>query len=324
MPTMPATAPFALGTFADAEGEFPGLVQGEHVISLRGERWGDTRAMLADWPAAFARLEQLAAEPPEGGVALATLAVRAPVTPVQVLQSGANYRRHVIDIILAEERERGTMSDAEALAMGERIMDERAASGEPYVFLGSPTAICGPFDDVVLPARGEQHDWELELAAVIGTPGRDIPRERALEHVAGYTIVNDLTTRDLVYRPDVAAIGTDWLRAKNSPTFLPTGPFIVPAAFVPDAMSLTITLRLNGELMQDGSTADMIFDVAQLLSYVSSRVRLEPGDLLCTGSPAGNGMHHRRFLAPGDVLEGEITGLGRQRNACVASADRED
>ncbi|HUB76591.1 MAG TPA: fumarylacetoacetate hydrolase family protein [Solirubrobacteraceae bacterium] len=325
MPAQPAITPFALGTFAGGEhGRFPGLVLDRTVVPLTAGQWPDTRAMLADWDAAFARLCELAAAPPEGGLALDSLHVCAPLAPIQVLQSGANYRRHVIDIILAEERERGSMSESEALAMGERIMDERAASGEPYIFLGSPTAICGPYDEVELPARGEQHDWELELAAVIGRPGRHIPREHALEHVAGYTIVNDLTTRDLVYRPDLKAIGSDWVRSKNAPTFLPTGPWIVPAAFVADPMDLTITLRLNGAVMQHESTSDMIFDVARLVSYASDLVRLEPGDLLCTGSPAGNGMHHRRFLAPGDVIEGEITGLGRQRNACVASRDRGD
>jgi 2,4-diketo-3-deoxy-L-fuconate hydrolase len=317
---------FALGTFADAEGEFAGLVldEGRSVIALREERWATTRDMLGDWDAAFPRLGELAADRPGTAVPVAELRVCAPLAPIQILQSGANYRAHVIDIILAEERERGNMTDEEARVMGARIMDERARSGEPYVFLGSPTAICGPYDRVELPAEGEQHDWELELAAVIGKPARNIPRERALEHVAGYTIANDLTTRDLVYRPDLKAIGTDWLRAKNAPTFLPTGPFIVPSAFIADPMDLTITLRLNGEVMQSASTQDMIFDVAALVSYVSRRVRLESGDLLCTGSPAGNGMHHRRFLQAGDVIESEISGLGRQRNECVAAVDRGD
>jgi 2-keto-4-pentenoate hydratase/2-oxohepta-3-ene-1,7-dioic acid hydratase in catechol pathway len=123
-----------------------------------------------------------------------------------------------------------------------------------------------------------------------------------------------------VYRPDLEAIGTDWLRAKNSPTFLPTGPYIVPSVFVPDPMSLKVTLKLNGELMQDGTTADMIYDVARLVSYASKIVALQPGDLVLTGSPEGNGMHYGRFLTEGDVMEGEITGLGRQRNRCVAAA----
>jgi 2,4-didehydro-3-deoxy-L-rhamnonate hydrolase len=230
------------------------------------------------------------------------------VTPVHVFQSGANYRRHVLDIIVAEERERGTMSDEEARAMGERIMDERATTGEPYVFLGAPGAMCGAYDDVVLPKAGEQHDWELELAGVFGAGGA----------IAGYTIANDLTTRDFVYRPDLKAIGTDWLRSKNAPTFLPVGPWIVPARFVPDPMDLRITLRLNGDVMQDESTADMIFDVERLRAHVLAIAAVVPGDLLLTGSPAGNGMHHRRFLQPGDVMESEITGLGTQRNRCVA------
>ena len=122
------------------------------------------------------------------------------------------------------------MSREQAEAKGARIMDERIAVGEPYVFLGAASAITGPYDDIVLPARGETHDWELELAAVIGIGGRHIPRDEALSHVAGYTIANDLTTRDLVYRPDLKAIGSDWLRAKNAPTFLPLGPWIVPGA----------------------------------------------------------------------------------------------
>jgi 2-keto-4-pentenoate hydratase/2-oxohepta-3-ene-1,7-dioic acid hydratase in catechol pathway len=124
----------------------------------------------------------------------------------------------------------------------------------------------GAYDDIVLPDRGEQHDWELELVAVIGEGGRDIPRENALDHVAGYTIANDLTTRDLVYRPDLKAIGTDWLRAKNAPTFLPVGPWIVPAPFVDDPMDLTITLRVDGQTMQNESTSDMIFDIATLVA----------------------------------------------------------
>ncbi|MEN3279054.1 MAG: hypothetical protein V7607_194 [Solirubrobacteraceae bacterium] len=312
---------FALGMFGDGNRTFAGLVRrDDEVVDLGPEGWSSTRDILADWEAAFGRLQHIAESDEPRARPAASLRVLAPVTPVQVLQSGANYRRHVIDIILAEERQRGQMSPEQALAMGERIMDERAASGEPYLFFGTATAMCGPHDDVLLPADGDQHDWELELAAVIGRPGRHIPVDQALEHVAGYTIVNDITTRDLVYRPDLEAIGTDWLRAKNAPTFLPTGPYLVPAAFVPDPMALTVTLRLNGEVMQDGTTADMIYDVADLVAYASRRVALRPGDLVLTGSPAGNGMYHGRFLKEGDVMVGEITHLGQQRNRCVLAA----
>jgi 2-keto-4-pentenoate hydratase/2-oxohepta-3-ene-1,7-dioic acid hydratase in catechol pathway len=292
---------YGLGTFADAEGAFAGVVVGgARVLRVPGT----TRELLGDWE----RLGTVAAGDGDWRP-LDELRVLPPVAPTHVFQSGANYRGHVLDIVVAEERERGNMDDAQARAMGERIMDERAATGEPYVFLGAPGAMCGAYDDVVLPAAGEQHDWELELACVLGPGGS----------VAGYTIANDLTTRDLVYRTDLKAIGTDWLRAKNAPTFLPVGPWIVPAAFVADPMELRITLRLNGAVMQDESTSDMIFDVERLLAHTTSIVAVAPGDLLLTGSPAGNGMHHRRFLQPGDVMDCEITGLGAQRYRCVAA-----
>jgi 2,4-diketo-3-deoxy-L-fuconate hydrolase len=319
---------WALGTFARAGDPadpavrpFPGLVIDEQrVVDLAGYGWESVRDVLRCWERSAAVLANLAQD--GGGVDLDELSVLAPIAPDQVLQSGANYRRHVMEIIVAEELERATMTEAQARELGARIMDERIAAGEPYVFLGAVSAICGPYDDIVLPARGTQHDWELELAAVIGIAGHDIAPERALDHVAGYTIANDLTTRDLVYRPDLEAIGTDWLRAKNSPTFLPLGPWIVPSRFVADPQELTITLSVDGTLMQDESTADMIFNVATLISYVSTLVTLRPGDLVLTGSPAGNGMHHRRFLTAGDVMEASITGLGHQRNVCVAGAAR--
>ena len=320
---------WALGTFARADATsaddrpFPGLVlDGEQVIDLAGYGWAATRDIMRGWSRSVDVLDRLAADGDAvGAIALGHLTVLSPILPEQVLQSGANYRRHVIDIVVAEELQRGAMSEAEARAMGAKIMDERA-TGEPYVFLGAVSAICGPYDDVILPTRGEQHDWELELAAVIGTGGRHIATEAALDHVAGYTIANDLTTRDLVYRRDLEAIGTDWLRAKNAPTFLPLGPWIVPARFVGDPQDLTITLSVGGTLMQDESTADMIFDVATLISYASSLVTLRPGDVVLTGSPAGNGMHHRRFLTDGDVMEGAISGLGTQRNRCVSEGRR--
>jgi 2-keto-4-pentenoate hydratase/2-oxohepta-3-ene-1,7-dioic acid hydratase in catechol pathway len=311
---------YALGTFArDDEPPFPGLViDADGVVDLSGYGWRDTNQVLQRWPAARDVIDRLA----DGGgdVPLTELTTLAPLHPGQILQSGANYRRHVIDLIVAEEAERGTLSPEQALALGASIMDDRIATGEPYIFLGAASAVTGPYDDVVLPPRGEQHDWELELVAVIGVEGRHIPRARALEHVAGYTIANDLTTRDLVYRPDLSAIGSDWLRSKNAPTFLPLGPWIVPARFVADPQQLKIRLSVGGELMQDESTADMIFDVATLVSYASSLVTLRPGDVILTGSPAGNGMHHRRFLHSGDVIEASITGLGAQRNVCVSEA----
>lgn len=319
----------ALGRFSvDGQKPFVGAVFGDEVVALTDlpvtaadravdgrldplfEVWDGLVAELAEW-----RRRQAA--PLAAARPLADLRVHAPVTPGQVFQSGANYRTHVIDLMVAQQIDRRPDEDVDALRdRAARAMDERVANGRPYVFVGLGSAICGPHDDVLLPDAGTQHDWELELGVVIGRPARRVPRADALDYVAGYTIVDDITTRDLVFRPDIPGIGTDWLASKNAPTFSPTGPYVVPAAFV-DPARLRIVLRVGGRVMQDGETSDMIFDVPSLIEYVSAITELRPGNLLMTGSPAGNGAHHGRYLRPGDVLDGEITGLGRQRNRCV-------
>ena len=322
------SVPFALGVFAAGHGGvFSGLVRGERVRDVSA--LGGVHDLLADWDASFARLTELAAEPDEGPGSglwydLAALEVRCPVEPRQILQAGANYRRHVVDIVMAERRadlsttgHNSALPEDEVRTWSENMMDERVRTGSPYVFNGLAGALTGPYDEIVLPERGTKHDWELELALVIGRTARHLTRENALEYVAGYTICNDLTTRSLIYRNDLKAIGTDWFAAKNAPTFLPTGPYLVPAAFVADPSALRITLRHNGIVRQDESTSDMLFDIPALLTYIASVTELRPGDLVLTGSPAGNGAHWGVFLEEGDVLEGGITGLGAQRNRCV-------
>ncbi len=330
------SAPYALGVFrrpaAQAPGrgagygaEFTGLVVGDLVRDISG--LGTMNELLDHWDCAQSRLDELAAGTMSTGswTPLAGLDVRCPVRPGQILQCGANYRRHVVDIVMAERRADLSMTghnsevpEAEVRAWAENMMDERARSGEPYVFPGLSGALTGPYDDVVLPDRGARHDWELELAVVIGRPARHLTRDNALDHVAGYTICNDITTRDLVYRTDLKAIGSDWFAAKNAPTFLPTGPFLVPAKFVGDPADLRITLRHNGVVRQDEAVADMLFDLPAVLAYITGITELRPGDLVLTGSPAGNGVHWGVFLADGDLLEGEITGLGAQRNPIVS------
>jgi 2-keto-4-pentenoate hydratase/2-oxohepta-3-ene-1,7-dioic acid hydratase in catechol pathway len=312
--------PFVLGRFRGPDGAaFAAVVVSEDVIPLSVRLPGvlDIGDALADWPATFAALAEVIPGPRPGGMLpLDSLEILPPVVPRQVFQSGANYRTHVIDLVAARH---GDTEEVRARAAA--MMDERARNDQPYVFIGLPSAVCGPDDDVILPDTGAEHDWELELAAVMGRPAHRVSRRDALSYVAGYTIVNDITTRDRVFRPGLPGIGTDWLAAKNAPTFLPAGPWLVPAAFAGDPMKLRITLSLNGEVMQDESTADMIFDVARLIKHTSSITTMLPGDLLLTGSPAGNGASRGRFLRPGDVMEGTITGLGRQRNRCVTGGD---
>ncbi|MGY4981882.1 fumarylacetoacetate hydrolase family protein [Streptomyces sp. 900105755] len=318
-PSPSHAGPFALGTFSDGAAVFPGLVAGTRVRDLSGPV-ASVRALVEDWDTWLPRLHELAAAGDGDWHNLADLRVRTPLEPGQILQSGANYRRHVVDLVAAEKESVHGATPEEARADAEKMMDERIRDGVPYLFLGSPRALCGPYDDVVLPALGEQHDWELELALVIGRPGRNIPAAEAMSYVAGYTISNDLTTRDRLYRPDLKAIGTDWFTAKNADTFLPTGPFLVPADFVGDPGDLRITLRHNGVVRQDESTKDMIFDIPRLIAYASTTTTLRPGDLLLTGSPAGNGAHWGVFLRPGDVIDAEITGLGHQRNTVRSHA----
>lgn len=313
---MAAASPFALARFRDGDAVRLGLVSGERIRPLTTEDLGaaDLNAFLADpdWDrlAAIADLDG-------AWMPLAEVTLTAPVEPRQVLQAGANYREHVIQLVAAGLTQNSDRTPEEAREAAAKMMDDRAANGEPYFFIGLPACVVGDDVPLVLPARSDTHDWELELAIVIGREAFRVSREHALDHVAGYTIVNDITTRDLVFRKDMKEIGTDWYRAKNAPGFLPTGPFLVPAPFV-DGGDLGLRLELNGEVMQDGRTSDLLFDIAALISGASQTMPLLPGDLLLTGSPAGNGQHWKRFLRDGDVMSGSITGLGTQTVRCVA------
>ncbi|MDX3745695.1 fumarylacetoacetate hydrolase family protein [Streptomyces sp. AK08-02] len=317
------SGPFALGTLSAPDGPpYPGLVvPGDRVLDLRTalkEPALTGREVFERWEELLPRLRDLASDESAAWQPLEGLRVHAPVEPRQIFQSGANYRQHVIDLEAAHRSPDDPRTVEEARAEIAAVMDRRAAEDLPYVFIGLPSTIAGPYDDVVLPNWAEQPDWELELAAVIGKPAYRLSVEEALEYVAGYTIANDLTDRATVFRRDMKAIGTDWLRCKNAPGFTPLGPWIVPAESVADPADLQVTLTLNGSTMQDESTKDMLFGVARLVSYISRTSRLLPGDLVLTGSPAGNGLHWGRLLRDGDVMEGSITGLGVQRTRCVA------
>ena len=318
MTSVGPTVPFALARFREGDGESVsvGLVAGDRIRALSTDELGaaDLNAFLAapDWD----RLAALVVAEGEW-MPLADVTLTAPVQPRQVLQAGANYREHVIELVAAGLTQNSDRTPDEAREFAAKMMDDRAANGEPYFFIGLPACVVGDDVPLTLPAYSEVHDWELELAIVIGKEAFQVSRADARDHVAGYTIVNDITTRDLVFRKDMKEIGTDWYRAKNAPGFLPTGPFLVPATFV-DSRDLTVTLELNGQVMQNGSTSDLLFDVAALISGASQTMPLLPGDLLLTGSPAGNGQHWKRFLRDGDVMTGTISGLGTQVVRCVS------
>jgi 2,4-diketo-3-deoxy-L-fuconate hydrolase len=341
MPDSHTSPRFALGTFSIAGAPtFPGLVMGERVVALNAlvpvcKRLGhelrspdSLLSLLDEWQLnenALCQAAEYLADHAETlarlSAPLGVLAVHAPLEqPRQIFCSGANYRKHVIDLIVDQARDPEVqgMSREQRLVYAQNLMDERGANGTPYIFSKAWSSITGPFDAIPLPANVEQPDWELELVAVIGKPAFHVSRAAAHDYIAGYTICNDITNRELVHRKDLKALGSDWVMGKCLPGYLPMGPYLVPACFVRKPQDVRITLRLNGEIKQDESTADMIFDIARLLEYLTSRVRLWPGDLLLTGSPSGNGSHTNRYLRPGDVLEGSIEGLGTQRNTCVA------
>ncbi|MFK0286572.1 fumarylacetoacetate hydrolase family protein [Streptomyces sp. NPDC090499] len=299
----------------------PALVAHDRALDLSDRpEVGSPRStldLLAHWYATEEVLAALAADATAPWRPLAEFRIHAPVDPPQVFQCGANYRTHVIDMTVAYHD--GTDGRAE-----EQVRTEAAAQIEnrlqrdPYVFTGLPSAVCGAYDDVVLPFDGQKPDFELELAAVIGRRARRLSPDEALDAVAGWVIVNDLTLRERFLSTDYPEMGSDWLAAKNSPTFLPCGPVLVPRSAVPDASGMRLTLRLNDEVMQDETTKDMIFDVARVVAHCSKVATLLPGDLVLTGSPAGNGIFHGRLLRPGDRMDATITGLGAQSNACVS------
>ena len=246
---------------------------------------------------------------------LADVTLTAPVEPRQVLQTGANYRQHVIDLVAAglTQEQRPHARTRSCASSPPKMMDDRAANGEPYFFIGLPACVVGDDVPLVLPAYSDVHDWELELAVVIGREAFRVDREHAMEHVAGYTIVNDITTRDLVFRKDMKEIGTDWYRGKNAPGFLPTGPFLVPAPFVATPGDLHLELELNGEMMQDATTTDLLFDIPALISGASQTMPLLPGRPAAHRQPRGQRhLHWKRFLRDGDVMVGAIEGLGTQ------------
>lgn len=188
---------------------------------------------------------------------------------------------------------------------------------EPVLFMKATTALCGPFDDVIIPPGAEAVDWEVELGVVIGSRATRIAPERALEHVAGYCVVNDLSERDWQLR------GTgQWVKGKSADTFAPIGPWLVTADEAGDPQKLGMRLSVNGESQQASNTQDMVFGVQHIVSYISRFMTLLPGDLICTGTPPGVGMGKKppRYLVAGDVVELEIDRLGIQRQRCINAA----
>lgn len=204
----------------------------------------------------------------------------------------------------------------QVLCIGLNYADHAAESGldvpnEPVVFNKGPRTVVGPNDDVLIPPGSQKTDWEVELAVVIGKEARYLHDERTtMDHIAGFAISNDVSEREYQLER-----GGQWVKGKSCETFNPLGPWLVTPDEVNDVQALSMTLDVNGQRLQDGSTETMVFSVAHIVWYLSQFMILEPGDLINTGTPpgVGLGMKPPRFLADGDVMELEISGLGRQR-----------
>jgi 2,4-diketo-3-deoxy-L-fuconate hydrolase len=278
------------------------LVQGDRALPLQeaeiGLRCGCIEELLQDWPASFAALGSIAGKGlgnQKSAVPLSTLALHAPLRrPPGMFFAAVNYPR--------PNRERKEAPDVVR---------------RPYLFEKSVRCIAGPYDDIVKPEGFDNIDYEVELALVIGKGGRRIAKERAMEHVAGFLIANDVTCRGFRKPGELPIPGPDWFGSKCHDSFAPLGPFFVPREFVPDCRNLRLTLKVNGELRQDGNSRDMVFSPEEQIAHVSNQLSLQPGDIFSTGTPEGFGAQSNFFLKVGDIVEAEIEGLGAQRNRLV-------
>jgi 2-keto-4-pentenoate hydratase/2-oxohepta-3-ene-1,7-dioic acid hydratase in catechol pathway len=262
------------------------------------EDWSRARRLLAQ---AAKRLEAGRGRGRAKGIPLKRVKLLAPVLyPGNIYCAGANYTDHMAEMARAQ----GQAPGPNMKELGEK----------PWHFVkSSRSAVVGPGARVKLPVYSQMVDWEVELAAVIGRPARDVTVEKALDYVAGYTIADDLSARDVMRRdknPATSPFHYDWLSQKCFDGACPLGPWIVPASEIPYPQNLALKLWVNDKVMQDSHTGKMIFSTAEQIAMLSSRVTLYPGDLILTGTPAGVGMPRRTFLKAGDTVKLWIEGIG--------------
>lgn len=305
----------ALATYRRADRLAPALVIDNRLYDLEAALaaglpsaspdWlsGGVEAMLRDWATAQAWLRSAtpvaaslvasgAIRPVEGGAS----AVAAPYVPNRIFCAASNYASHA--------NEMGTVLAAKS-------------QSKPYMFLKLSNTVIGDGETIQMPPETSKLDWEVELAAVIGQRCRRVSVEDALDAVACYTIVNDISARDLNIRGDYP-FKHDWFQGKCHDTFAPIGPWLVPAWQIPDPQAVNMRLDVNGEPMQQDSTANMIWTVREQIAYLSTIVTLEPGDVIATGTPTGVGMGRGVYLNAGDKLVASIEGIGRLSNQVQA------
>lgn len=263
--------------------------------------------VLQDWEAAQALLDEAATKAREAkmkGIPLGQAKLLAPVLyPSAIFCAGANYVDHMLEMAAIQK------IDPEP--------NPRTIGLKPWHFIKTSRAVVETQSTIPLPEYSKMVDWEAELAVVIGRPAKNVPLDKALDYVAGYTVANDLSARDFATRPQTSPTSPfryDWVSMKNFDRACPIGPWIVPAREIPNPQNLAIKLWVNDVLKQNSHTSKMIFSVADQISHLSNRGTLHPGDLILTGTPSGVGSARQEFLKSGDVVRVWIEGIGTLSN----------
>ncbi len=268
-----------------------GVIARDRVVGLAGAGFPDILAMLRGGAPARAKIENWIYNPADDASApLDSVTLLAPIPrPLKLICVGLNYRDHALE-------------------------SKMEIPKVPTIFAKFATAVIGPGQPIVLPKNSTQPDYEAEFAFVIGTGGRHIPAEEWRQHVFGYTLLNDVSARDFQMAT------SQWTMGKTFDTFAPMGPCLVSADEVADPHTLDISLRINGEVLQQSNTSQLIFKIPELIAYLSSVMTLEPGDVVSTGTPAGVGYARTppRFLQPGDDVVISVDQIGELRNPVVA------
>jgi len=304
-------ATFKLMTYETGEGPRAGIVCGDAAFDAAGatgeKRYDSVAGILADWDRAKDVLGAFAAgagPSRAGALDMSHVRLLAPIPlPGAIYCAGANYRDHVLEMAKAQNIR--PEPDPHTLGL------------KAWHFIKSSHCVVAPNATIPLPSHSKKVDWEAELAVVIGRPAKNIPMERALDVVAGYTIGNDLSARDVSRRQgisDTSPFKFDWVAQKCFDGACPLGPWIVPAADVGDPHKLKIELKVNGVTKQSSNTSELIFNVVEQISHLSERITLHPGDVILTGTPAGVGAGRGEFLQPGDEVRITIERVGELVN----------
>jgi 2-keto-4-pentenoate hydratase/2-oxohepta-3-ene-1,7-dioic acid hydratase in catechol pathway len=313
-------AGYKLATYQSAEGPRAGLVLDDQVFDAAGltgkAAYASVIGILTDWKAAQRALDQAAAKAAKSkstskskakskaGRPLSRTRLLAPVLwPSAIYCAGANYADHAAEMNKANNRP--PEADPHTLGL------------QSWHFIKASRSLANPGATIKISDYSKMMDWEVELAAVIGRPAKNVPQEKALAYVAGYTAANDLSARDRGRRPHVADTSpfkADWVAHKSFDGSCPLGPWIVPARDIPDPQNLGLKLWVNDVIKQDSNTGKMIFNLAEQIAHLSSRITLHPGDLILTGTPAGVGVGRGEFLKAGDVVKIWIERIGTISN----------